>query len=66
MNFTNDFDNFINNTTRIKLDEVLESIKSYKANLSLINEIRSAIKILKRYKQTESSKWYRRLLYPLT
>jgi len=58
MNFQIDFDGmFNNNPQRIKLDEILESIKLIKSDNAIINEIRDAIKILKRYKQIESSKW---------
>ena len=57
MNFNSmEMDN-TNNTPRIKLDEILESIKLNKSNPNIIPELRIAIKALKRYKQTESSKW---------
>ena len=57
MNFPIDFDNILNNAQRIKLDDILESIKLIKSDANIINELRTAIKILKRYKQIESSKW---------
>lgn len=44
-------------TNRIKLDDILEDIKNIKPNKNLKNEIRTSIKILKRFKQSESAKW---------
>jgi len=58
MKFQNDLDFIINNQQRIKLDDVLDSIKLIKSDENLIQELRVAIKVLKRYKQIESSKWY--------
>jgi len=57
MNFRIDFENITNNTHRIKLDDILESIKLIKSDQNIINDIRIAIKVLNRYKQIESSKW---------
>ncbi len=58
MNFQIDLDFIINNHQKIKLDDVLDSIRLIRSNVNMINELRVAIKVLKRYKQTESSKWY--------
>lgn len=58
MKFQNDLDFIMNNPQRIKLEDILDSIKLIKLDANMIQELRVAIKILKRYKQTESSKWY--------
>jgi hypothetical protein len=47
----------LNNISRIKLDEFVESIKSIKSKYNLTDELKSAIKVLKRFKMTESAKW---------
>jgi hypothetical protein len=45
-------------THRLKLDEVIEAIKKINKSYNIIEELRIAIKILKRFKLTESCKWY--------
>lgn len=44
------------NKQKIKLDDILESIKNMKNNNIMVEELRSAIKILKRFKMSECSK----------
>jgi hypothetical protein len=44
------------NKPKIKLDDILESIKNLKINYNMAEELRSAIKILKRFKMSECSK----------
>jgi hypothetical protein len=41
----------------IKLEEIIETIKTIKSTHNLSDELKSAIKILKRFKMTESLKW---------
>jgi hypothetical protein len=43
---------------KIKLEEIIEAIKNMNPRHILIDELRSAVKILKRFKMTESAKWY--------
>jgi hypothetical protein len=58
MNYLIDYDNITNNSnSKIKLDDIIEAIKLIKPDFQFIQEIRTAIKALKRYKQIESSKW---------
>jgi hypothetical protein len=47
----------LNSSTKIKLDEILDSLKNIKHRNNLIDELKSAIKILKRFKMAESAKW---------
>ena len=42
---------------KIKLDEILDAIKRIKVDSSTIDELRSAIQLLRRFKMVESSKW---------
>lgn len=58
-NLNIDLENIINSNfqPRIKLDEVMESIKQIKTNYNVIEDIRISVKILKRMKMTESCKW---------
>ena len=51
---------------KIKLDEILEGIKSIKVDSTTIEELRSAIKLLRRFKLTESAKWCSELLISIT
>ena len=51
---------------KIKLDEILDAIKRIKVDSSTIDELRSAIKLLRRFKMVESSKWCSELLISIT
>ena len=45
------------NKPKIKLDEILDTIKNLKNNYNIPEELRVGIKILKRFKLSECSKW---------
>lgn len=47
---------------KLNLDEILEAIKNLKNNSAIADELRIAIKIIKKYKLTECSKWNSELL----
>ena len=51
---------------KIKLDEILDALKRIKVDSSTIDELRSAIKLLRRFKMVESSKWCSELLISIT
>jgi hypothetical protein len=46
------------NQNKLKLDDILEAIKNLKTNFNIGEEIKIAIKILKRMKLNENCKWY--------
>ena len=50
------------NQQRMKLDEVLDSIKTIKQNYNIQEELKIAVKVLKRFKLNESRKWCSELL----
>ena len=52
-NFNPDMDTY----NKIKLDEVIDSIKTIKSKYNPYDELKSAVKILRRFKMTESAKW---------
>jgi hypothetical protein len=59
-NMNVDMDNFITgnyNQHKLKLDDILESIKNIKNINNIAEELRVAVKLLKRFKLCESSKW---------
>lgn len=45
------------NQQKLKLDDILESIKNIKNNFNIGEELRSAIKLMKRMKLNECCKW---------
>ena len=60
-NMNIDIDNLSNGTQgshKLKLDDIIESMKSLRTIYNIPEEIRIAIKILKKFKLSESSKWY--------
>ena len=52
----------LSNLTKIKLDNILENLKNLKIDSNTIDELRGAIKLLKRFKLLESTKWCCELL----
>ncbi len=47
----------VGNSPRLRLDEIFESLKYIKDKNNIVEDIRASIKLLKRFKLTESSKW---------
>jgi hypothetical protein len=61
INMNIDIDNLYHgsqSTHKLKLDDIIESIKSLRTTYNIPEEIRIAIKILKKFKLSETSKWY--------
>jgi hypothetical protein len=59
-NMNIDIDNIaygISSTHKLKLEDILDSIKNIRSLYSIPEEIRIAIKILKKFKLSENSKW---------
>ena len=52
----------LSNLTKIKLDNILENLKNLKIDSNTVDELRGAIKLLKRFKLLESTKWCCELL----
>lgn len=42
---------------KLKLDDIIDSIRNLKSNFSIAEELKCAIKLLKRMKLNESCKW---------
>jgi len=47
----------ISNTHKLKLDDILDSIKNIRTIFNIPEEIRIATKILKKFKLSETCKW---------
>ncbi len=59
-NFTSEIENILqmgNQENKLNLDDIIESIKNLKNNSNIADELKNAIKILKRMKLNECCKW---------
>ncbi|MCQ2818658.1 MAG: tetratricopeptide repeat protein [archaeon] len=65
-NISMSIDNIENTQQKIKLDEILDGIKALKVDFTFSDELRAAIKLMRKFKLYESAKWCSELLISLT